>query len=177
MKDNFLVLLVLRVSFTLFNLQGTRSGLSTSSAIYFSTLFFACQVLFSEVFQLLAEALSFKLRSPFRGTRSFYHTLSSLSRTFFKVFSRFLHRSTPISSSFLNSSASHANSFILTRASRFVKHFFQKSFGSPSRFPSVSSAISSAFVPSREVLGYYISLFSLCQHSFSNFFDFLERSS
>ena len=104
------------------------------------------------------------------------HSFESV-KNFFQGFSRFSYRSTSISSSFLNRSASHANSFILTRASRFVKHFFQKSFRSPSRFPSVSSKFHSVFVPSREVLGYYISLFSLCQHSFSNFFDFLEKSS
>ena len=104
------------------------------------------------------------------------HSFESV-KNFFQGFSRFSCRSASISSSFLNRSASHANSSILTRASRFVKHFFQKSFGSPSRFPSVFSAVSSVFMPSREVLSYYISLFSLCQHSFSNFFDFLERSS
>ena len=105
---------------------------------------------------------------------------TTLFRVCQELFSRFFAVFIPLSLDFKlfsDRSASHANSFILTRAFRFVKHFFQKSFGSPSRFPSVSSKFHSVFVPSREVLGYYISLFSLCQHSFSNFFDFLERSS
>ena len=44
---------------------------------------------FQKFFASYSVALSFKLVRPFKGTRSFYHTLSSLSRTFFKFFQGF----------------------------------------------------------------------------------------
>ena len=60
--------------------------LPLSSALYFSTLSFACQALFSE---LSSSQCSHPSGPPSRATRSFYHTLSSLSRTFFEVFQGF----------------------------------------------------------------------------------------
>ena len=85
MKDNFLVLLVLRVSFTLFNLQGTRSGLSTSSAIYFSTLFFACQVLFQKFFNFSPKHSHSSFVRPFEELVHF----TTLFRACQELFSSF----------------------------------------------------------------------------------------
>ena len=106
---------------------------------------------FQKFFNFLPKRSHSSSRSRFVELVHF-STLFRVCQELFQGFSRFSYRSASILSSFLNRSASHANSFILTRASRFVKHFFQKPFGSPSRFPSVSSKFHSVFVPSRKAL-------------------------
>ena len=55
---------------------------------------------FQKFFASYSAALSFKLVRSRRGTRLFYHTLSSLSRTFFKFFRGFQPRITRFQSFF-----------------------------------------------------------------------------
>ena len=86
---------MLRVSFTLFNLQGTRSTAFQLSVRYILAHSFSLvKHFFQKFFASYSAALSFKLVRSRRGTRLFYHTLSSLSRTFFKFFWGFQPRIT-----------------------------------------------------------------------------------
>ena len=120
---------MLRVSFTLFNLQGTRSTAFQLSVRYILAHSFSLvKHFFQKFFTSYSAALSFKLVRSRRGTRLFYHTLSSLSRTFFKFFSRFSTSNHSISVLFQRLPLSRANSFSLPHASHFVKHFFQVPF-------------------------------------------------
>lgn len=86
---------MLRVSFTLFNLQGTHSTAFQLSVRYILAHSFSLvKHFFQKFFASYSAALSFKLVRSRRGTRLFYHTLSSLSRTFFKFFRGFQPRIT-----------------------------------------------------------------------------------
>ena len=92
---------MLRVSLTLFNLQGTRSTAFQLSVRYILAHSFSLvKYFFQKFFASYSAALSFKLVRSRRGTRLFYHTLSSLSRTFFKVFRGFQPRTTRFQSFF-----------------------------------------------------------------------------
>ena len=92
---------MLRVSFTLFNLQGTRSTAFQLSVRYILAHSFSLvKYFFQKFFASYSAALSFKLVRSRRGTRLFYHTLSSLSRTFFKFFRGFQPRITRFQSFF-----------------------------------------------------------------------------
>ena len=116
---------MLRVSFTLFNLQGTRYSFSAVSALYFSTLSFACQVLSSEVFRFLLGNTLIQARSPFqRNSFILPHSFESV-KNFFQVFSGLSAPNYLISVLFEPVPLSRANSFSLPRVFRFVKHFFQ----------------------------------------------------
>ena len=84
---------MLRVSFTLFNLQGTRSTAFQLSVRYILAHSLSLvKHFFQKFFASYSAALSFKPVRSRRGTRLFYHTLSSLSRTFFKFFRGFQPR-------------------------------------------------------------------------------------
>lgn len=86
---------MLRVSFTLFNLQGTRStALQLSVRYILAHSLSLVKYFFQKFFASYSAALSFKLVRSRRGTCLFYHTLSSLSRTFFKFFRGFQPRIT-----------------------------------------------------------------------------------
>ena len=76
---------MLRVSFTLFNLQGTRSTAFQLSVRYILAHSLSLvKHFFQKFFASYSAALSFKLVRSRRGTRLFYHTLLTLSSTFFK---------------------------------------------------------------------------------------------
>ena len=120
---------MLRVSFTLFNLQGTRCSFSAVSALYFSTLSFACQVLFSEVFHFLLSSTLIQARSlSQRNSFILPHSFESV-KNFFQVFSGLSVPNRLISVLFELVPLSRANSFSLPHVFRFVKHFFQAHSG------------------------------------------------
>ena len=131
-----LVLLVLRVSFTLFNLQGTQR-VALNHRCYILAHLVSLVKCFFRTFQPRHPHSS---RSLSRGTRLFYHALSSLSRTFFELPGPFSGPHSRFPSSFTQVPSAQANLFSLPRSHSFVKHFFQPQTESPSGFRPVSSS-------------------------------------
>ena len=104
------------------------NSFSAVSALYFSTLFFACQVLFSEVFRFLLSSTLIQAHSlSSRNSFILPHSFESV-KNFFQVFSRFSTSNHSISVLFQRLPLSRANLFSLPHASHFVKHFFQVPF-------------------------------------------------
>ena len=131
-----LVLLVLRVSFTLFNLQGTQRVALNHRCYILAHLVSLVKYFFQN---FSAPALSFK---PFALARNSF----ILPRSF-ELVKNFFRASQPLSgpqsrfpSSFSQVPSAQANLFSLPRSRSFVKHFFQLQPESPSGFRPVSSS-------------------------------------
>ena len=126
--------------------------LSAVSALHFSTLSFACQALFSEVFRFLLSSALIQARSlSSRNSFILPHSFESV-KNFFQVFSRFSTSNHSFSVLFQRLPLSRANLFILSRSPHFVKHFFQIPFEvrpASARFLLTFRLVS---VPSREAL-------------------------
>ena len=136
---------MLRVSFTLFNLQGTRSTAFQLSVRYILAHSFSLvKHFFQKFFASYSAALSFKLVRSRRGTRLFYHTLSSLSRTFFKFFEVFNLESLDFSP-FSTTSALPSELIQFTTRFPLCQALFSSPARSPSSFRSVSSHFSTRF--------------------------------
>lgn len=99
---------------------------------------------FQKFFASYSAALSFKLVRSRRGTRLFYHTLSSLSRTFFKFFRGFQPRTTCFQS-FFNDFHSLERTCLFYHAALTLSSTFSGPAPSPSSFRSVSFHFSARF--------------------------------
>ena len=144
---------MLRVSFTLFNLQGTRSTAFQLSVRYILAHSFSLvKHFFSEVFRFLLSSTLIQARSlSSRNSFILPHSFESV-KNFFQVFSRFSTSNHSISVLFQRLPLSRANSFSLPHASHFVKHFFQAPLEvhpASARFLLTFRLVS---VPSREAL-------------------------
>ena len=144
---------MLRVSFTLFNLQGTRSTAFQLSVRYILAHSFSLvKYFFSEVFCFLLSSTLIQARSlSSRNSFILSHSFESV-KNFFQVFSRFSTSNCLFSVLFQRLPLSRANLFILSRSPHFVKHFFQAPLQvrpASARFLFTFQPVS---VPSREAL-------------------------